>query len=102
VLTSFRDWGVLNDGALKGIYAQGLCIEIKDPTVVSWLIEASLHARSNGSAALKDLLENPALFPFRIERVSTEGILAISPRIEIVRQGLDEQMVMLRPGRGGM
>lgn len=100
VLTSFRDWGVLNDGALKGIYTQGLCIEIKDPTAVSWLIEASLHARSRSSAALKDLLENPALFPFRIGRVPAESMLSVSPRIEIVRHGLDEQMVILRPGKG--
>ena len=100
VLASFRDWGVLNNGALKGLYAQGLCIEIKDPTVVSWLIEASLHARSSSAAALKELLENPALFPFRIERGSAESILSVSPRIEMVRHGLDELVVILRKRRG--
>ena len=99
VLTSFRDWGVLNDGTSKGIYAQASCIEVRDSTAISWLIEASLHARSSSSAALKDLLENPALFPFRIERGSAESMLSVSPRIEIVRHGLDEQMVILRQGR---
>jgi hypothetical protein len=96
VLTSFRDWGVLNDSVSKGIYAQGLSIEISDPMVTALLLETSLYVRTNGSAGLNDLLESPALFPFRIKPVSLESILSASPRIEVMRHGLDEQMVMLR------
>ncbi len=100
VLTSLRDWGVLNEGISKGVYVPGLRTEIDDAALLSWLIEASLYARCNGSAELKDLVRGPALFPFRIEQAQIEGILANSPRIDVVRHGLDELMVMLRPDKG--
>ena len=100
VLTSFRDWGVLNDGMSKGVYVPGLRTEINDVALLCWLIEASLYARCNGSAELKDLLESPALFPFRIKQAYVEGILANSHRMDVVRHGLDELMVMLRPDKG--
>jgi len=100
VLTSFRDWGVLNDGMSKGVYVPGLHTVIDDAALLCWLIEASLYARCNCSAELKDLLESPALFPFRIEQAQVEGILVNSPRMDIVRHGLDERMVMLRPDKG--
>jgi len=100
VLTSFRDWGVLNDGMSKGVYVPGLHTAIDDAALLCWLIEASLYARCNCSAELKDLLESPALFPFRIKQAQVEGILANSPRMDVVRHGLDEQMVMLRPDKG--
>jgi hypothetical protein len=84
----------------KGVYVPGLHTAIDDAALLCWLIEASLYARCNWPAELKDLLESPALFPFRIKQAQVEGILANSPRMDVVRHGLDEQMVMLRPDKG--
>jgi hypothetical protein len=33
------------------------------------LVEAFLHVGANGSAPLKDLIDSPSLFPFRIKPV---------------------------------
>src|SRR5271157_3496122 len=64
VLRSYLDWGVLQESGEKGIYSAGSSLAIDNSRLVAWLVEASLHARANGSAPLKDLLDSPSLFPF--------------------------------------
>ncbi|MFZ5633727.1 MAG: hypothetical protein ACOY40_12870 [Bacillota bacterium] len=96
VLRSFIDWGVLSEVGTKGVYSQGLSLSIEDPQIASWLIEASLHTRSNGCAPLKDLVESTGLFPFRIKHLSAESLLVTSPRLELLRHGLDDELVILR------
>lgn len=96
VIQSFVDWGVLRGTKEKGIYSQGRTCSIDDPRLISWLIEASLHTRSNGSAAIKDLLDSISLFPFRIMHVSAKNLVSMSPRLELLRHGLDDDLVMLR------
>jgi hypothetical protein len=73
-----------------------LSLAIDDTLLGAWLIEASLHARSNGSAPLKDLLDSPGLFPFRLKPMSADSLMAASSKIDIVRHGLDDDLVMLR------
>jgi len=96
VLRSFIDWGVLSDIGIKGVYNQGLSMTIEDPQIASWLVEASLLTRANGCAPLKDLVENTSLFPFRLKHVTAENLLSASPRLELLRHGLDDELVMLR------
>jgi len=98
ILRSFIDWGVLNDTQDKGVYAQGNQYPIQDPRLIAWLVEASLHARMSGSAAIKDLLDGPVLFPFSMAYISAEHLATISPRLNILRHGLDDDLVMLREG----
>ena len=96
VIRSFVDWGVLSETKKKGIYSQGHTCSIDDPRLISWLIEASLYARSNGSAAIKDLLDSPIIFPFRLIHVPVEYLVSMSPRLDLLRHGLDDVLVMLR------
>ena len=96
VLRSFIEWGVLEETKEKGIYSQGRAYSMDDPEVISWLIEVSLHARSNGSATIKDLLDSPSIFPFRLAHVSAEHLVSLSPRLDLLRHGLDDDLVMLR------
>lgn len=96
VIRSFVDWGVLSGTKEKGIYSKGDTYSINDPKLISWLIEASLHTRSNGSAALKDLLNSTTLFPFRLLHMSAEHLVHMSPRMDLLRHGLDNDLVMLR------
>lgn len=98
VLRSFKDWGVLSETSTKGVYAPGLSLLIEDPKLFSWMIEASLYARPNGSAALRELIDSTSLFPFRLKQVTAEGLLAaVSPRLELLRHGLDDDLVILCP-----
>jgi hypothetical protein len=96
VLRSFIEWNVVKETDDKGVYAQGNRYSIQDSRLIAWLVEASLHARANGSAAIKDLLDNHSLFPFRLAHVSAENLVSLSPHLDILRHGLDQDLVMLR------
>ena len=96
VLRSFIDWGVLNETEDKGLYTQGELYSIQAPRLITWLVEASLRARINGSAAIKDLLDSPSIFPFHLAHVSAEHLASLSPRLDLLRHGLDDVLVMLR------
>jgi hypothetical protein len=96
VLRSYLDWGVLQKAGAKGIYTAGPTLAVDDSRLIAWLAEASLHARANGSAPLKDLIDGPDLFPFRIKPIHAESLAAASSRLDILRHGLDDNLVMLR------
>jgi len=96
VLRSYLDWGVLQETSTKGIYYAGATLAVDDSRLIAWLAEASLHARANGSAPLKDLIGSPSLFPFQIKPVHAENLVAASSRLDLLRHGLDNDLVMLR------
>ena len=96
VLRSFIDWGVLEDTHNTGVYAPGRLYQIQDRKLMAWLVEASLYAHANGTASLKDLLTSPTLFPFQLGYLAVEQVASLSPRLDILRHGLDDDLVMIR------
>ena len=96
ILRTFIDWGVLNDMPDNGVYDQGQQYWIEEPRLIAWMAEASLFARSNGSAAIRDLLASPNIFPFRLAHLSAEHLASLSPRLDILRYGLGDDLAMLR------
>lgn len=94
-LRSYLDWGVLQETGAKGGYSAGATLVVDDSRLIAWLAEASLHARANGSAPLKDLIGHPSLFPFQLAHISAEHLASLSPRLNILRHGLDDDLVML-------
>jgi len=96
VLRSYVDWRVLQDTDIPGTYRAGITLTIEEPHVIAWLIEASLCALGSRLASLKDLLEGSGLFPFHIKPILAEDLVRASPRLDIIRQGLDEDLVALR------
>ena len=95
VLRSYLDWGVLQETGTKGIYAFEKTLAVDDSRLIAWLAEASLHARASDSAPLQDLIDSPNFFPFRIKPIQPER-LAASPRLEVHRLGLGDDLVLLR------
>ena len=95
VLRTFIDWGVLNDTAERGIYERGERFSIDESRIVAWMVEASLHARVNGAAPIRNLQENPSYFPFRLTPISAEHLATLSPRLDVFRHSLDDDLVML-------
>jgi hypothetical protein len=95
VLRSYLDWGVLQETVKKGIYTAGTNLAIDDSRLIAWLVEASLHSRENGSAPLKDLIDSTNCFPFQIKPINAATLLAASSRLDILRHGMDEELVML-------
>jgi hypothetical protein len=96
VLRSFIDWGVLNETGDKGVYGQGEQYSVEEPKLITWMVEASLRARLNESAAINDLLVSPTIFPFRLAHISAEHVASLSPRLDKLRHGLDNDLVFLR------
>ncbi len=96
VLRSYLDWGVLQETGTKGIYTAGTTLAIDDSVLIARLAEASLHANATGSAPLKDLIDSPNFFPFRIKPIPAESLVAASSRLDILRHELDDDLVMLR------
>ena len=69
--------------------------EIYDQRLIAWLVETALNAEENGSCEVKSVMQSPALFPFRLEAVSSD-VLSGCGRLEVVHHGLDVEMVVLR------
>lgn len=100
VLSSFVDWGVLKQTSKRGIYTYGTSFTVDDPQLIAWLVEASLHARPSESAPLKELITSPSLFPFKLAAIPSEGLLSASENLDVLRHGLDDDLVMLlQPAR---
>jgi len=95
VLRSYLDWGVLQESGKKGIYTAATTLPVEDARLIAWLTESSLHTRANGVFPLKDLIDAPSLFPFRIKPIHAEGLVAASSRLDMLRHGLDEELIML-------
>jgi hypothetical protein len=103
ILRSYLDWGVLKKTSENGIYCAGPSLAVDDFRVIAWLVEASLHVRSNGSAPLKDLINSPSIFPFCLKAIHAENLRTASANLDIHRHGLDDDLVMIRkqPAKGG-
>ncbi|WP_420239627.1 hypothetical protein ACOBR2_08690 [Telmatobacter bradus] len=96
VLRSYIDWGVLQESGTTGMYTTGPTLTVHDSQLVAWLAEASLYTRDNFASSLRDLIDSPSLFPFRIMPITTESLVAASPKLDVLRHGLDDDLVMLR------
>lgn len=96
VLRSFVNWGVLQDGPVKGMYFQGPELACTEPKLTAWLVEAVLRASSNEKVVLNSLLNSPALFPFDIMHISADHLSTLAPGLDILCQGFDDEFVFLQ------
>lgn len=95
-IRSLVHWKVLVEREERGIFAAAPRIEVAAGNGIGpWLVEASLSNSDRRARPLRSLLSNSAFFPFEV-RVSPRE-LADSPWLEVYRQGLQEDLVVLRP-----
>ena len=95
-IRSFVAWGVLKDSKVKGCYEQSKIMGINDPNLAILLYEAALHVDKEGKAALELLKNNPAFFPFQLPVLTGVFISQHSNTIDVVRYGLDDELLKLR------
>jgi len=95
VLRAFIDWHVLKEVGKKGLYSHGTVVNLNDIDLVAWLVEASLWARSSSSGSPGDIFSSTSIFPFNITPMSAETLVAASPRLRLLRHGLDDELIML-------
>ena len=92
---SFVAWGVLNDTAIKGCYGRGRIMSIHDQSLTVLMLEAALHAIPEGKGTLIQICNHPAFFPFRFSLINAEFVTRHSNRIDVVRHGADDGLLIL-------
>jgi len=96
VLRSFVDWGVLNETGKQRIYTAGIAHEVALEEVIAWLAEAVLRSQPNGALPLNSILNSTSLFPFCLRPISGLRLASFSGRLEVLRHGLEEDLLVLR------
>ena len=95
IVRSLIDWQVLTETDERGVFTSAPQIEIRNGDGISaWLVEAVLSNSERRARPLANVLTDSAFFPFVVRLSSRE--LAHSPRLEMFRQGMDQDVVMLK------
>lgn len=93
-VSSFLDWGVIDETKPKGIYLLGKQTTAKSSEQLAWLTEAVLISRAKTQMGLPELCNHPALFPFALDKLNTI-VLQSNPRLRVERQSLSQEVVFL-------
>ena len=94
ILSSFVDWEVLERSGKRGNYEGTSVRPVTHKRLVAWLIESVLISNSSTSGSLKSIAQAPSLFPFKIDSMNIND-LKENERLELYRQGLNEDIIML-------
>ncbi|MFZ4524135.1 MAG: hypothetical protein ACOYOE_00950 [Chlorobium sp.] len=92
---SFIAWGVLQESGNKGCYNKAPSMQIQERKLAALLIESALHATPEGAGSVAALLKHPAFFPFELPMLSGTTIAGTSSSINLLRHGLDDEIVMV-------
>ena len=92
---SFIAWGVLQESGNKGCYKKAPSVQVHERKLAAMLIESALHAIPEGKVSVASLLNNPAFFPFDLPMLSGDSLSKSSGNFELIRHGLDDEILML-------
>lgn len=95
VVRSFVAWGVIKDSVAKGCYEKTTPMSDLDPSIAILLLESALLTNPESKMALSNLLNNPGLFPFILPRLTGDSIASSCSRIEVLRYGLDDELLKI-------
>ncbi len=91
------EWGVLAESKERGIYTMTLRKAVPSSEIAAWMLESLLRSDQLETSSFRQLLQSPAIFPFCI------GVHPASirnhPRLEHGRQGLDDDVLIIRSDR---
>lgn len=90
ILRCFIDWGVLLDIDEKGIYQAKHAQPVTNDMLAVWLVEAAMITAGVKSTPFRTATQMPVLFPFTLNFSHVAG----NKRLELVRQGLDSDVIM--------
>jgi len=93
-LSSFLDWGVVSCEK-KRLYSRAKSLNVEDTAIWAWLIEAVLFASGQGTMPFSQAASSPLLFPFSFAPVSAPLIIQNNPRLQLLRQSLNEEFISL-------
>jgi hypothetical protein len=93
-VSSFLEWGVIDETKPRGVYVAGPKIRPRSPDTVAWIMEAILISRTTSQMAFGKLSHHPILFPLDLETFNA-SVLRSNPRLKVVREGLNEEFVFI-------
>ena len=93
---SFVAWGILKDSKDKGCYEKSAPISVADPDLAILMFEAALYAVPEAKGTLDLLMNSPAFFPFQLPAISGDYVFQHSERLEVVRYGLNDILLVLK------
>lgn len=96
VVRSYEGWQLLQESDKAGYYKQVDKQPVQNPATVCILLESALHALPEGKETLSVLLSSPAFFPFTLPVISGASLSQGSDRLDVVRYGLDAELLTLR------
>lgn len=95
VIRSFVAWGVLEDSGAKGCYEKVEPVTLLDHNLAILMLEGALYALAEGKGRMDLLLNSPAFFSFQLPLMTGDFVSQHSDRIDVVRYGLDDELLML-------
>ena len=93
---SFVAWGALRDSETKGCYEKAALVSIAVADMAILMVESALLATREAKGVLGMLLNNPAFFLFQLPVMTGDFISQRSDRIDVVRYGLDDELLRLK------
>ena len=93
IIRSFVEWGVLAETGVRGVFSPAARIAVAGNGVGPWLLEAGLVSYGRREYPLRGLV-GASLYPLDLT-VSVRDVSG-NPRLELYRQGLDEDVVVLK------
>jgi hypothetical protein len=94
VISSFLDWGGVNEIRRTGVYVRSLTFKPQNPDQLAWLTEAVLISKRESQMKISQIYYHPILFPLGLD-VSSRLALQNNPRLKFARQGLNEEVVFI-------
>ena len=94
VVRSFVDWGALAESGDRGIFSPAAKVVVSGDGAGPWLVEAGLVSRGRQEYPLRGLVDGVSFYPIHL--ALSVGDVSRSPRLEVCRQGLDEDVVLLK------
>lgn len=94
VMWNLAEWGALVPATERSVYRRAPKRRPPSDAVQVWMIEALLRAQNTPCLSLRQIEVAPSLFPFAMELVVSE--VRKNPRVELTRQGVDNDMLALR------
>jgi hypothetical protein len=88
------EWGMVKQGKKKNNYSLAPKRTITNPSLAAWLVEAVLRQAQQELVPLNAAIRAPCLFSFALPSM-TPAVLGLCSRLEVIRHGLDEQMLRL-------
>lgn len=96
IVRSLVDWKALTEAKERGAFAKrAKPIDVANSDLSRWLVEAVVVASRGKSHSAELAMQHPALFPFAVHVALSD--LAKSDLVEVVRHGLNDTVVVLRP-----